>query len=171
VICGIIRGRQQWSKNGARNFDSVTVFYDHGKNQIQHAWANVHLITCPVGTLAYGSDAQLPSSWLNAPFCSLVLKIAILHLKHFYCSSYFQQIVYLRLLHALRVIKLLLCERPHWRLVWKKQKELPKSQGFWNNPPLIREMTISLLLETFKECSPLWKPATYFSSHFKTNAV
>jgi hypothetical protein len=57
VICGIIRGSQTAGesddlitnsvqltqnsksdkKNGARNFDSATVFYDHGKNQIQHA--------------------------------------------------------------------------------------------------------------------------------------
>jgi hypothetical protein len=55
------------------------------KNQIQHAWANVYFITCVVGVLAFGSDAQLPSSWLNALLCSLVLKIAIFCLvwRHF----------------------------------------------------------------------------------------
>jgi hypothetical protein len=40
-------------------FDSAAVFYDHGKNLIQHESANVYLITRPVGVLAFGSDAQL----------------------------------------------------------------------------------------------------------------
>jgi hypothetical protein len=73
VICGIIRGGRYVNlhslqltqnsksdkKNGARNFDSATTFYDHEKNLIQHTGANVHLITCTVGVLAFGSDAQL----------------------------------------------------------------------------------------------------------------
>jgi hypothetical protein len=64
----------KWQKNAARNFDSATIFYDHGKNHIQHAWANVHLITSTeVGRL---SRRRGPQPY-ECSLCSLVLKIAI----------------------------------------------------------------------------------------------
>jgi hemin uptake protein HemP len=59
---------KKWQKNAARNFNSATLFYGHGKNQIQHVWANLHLIIGKVG----------PRLRLRRPTSVLVIKCTTL---------------------------------------------------------------------------------------------